>query len=160
MTRFAEDAYATIEYSTHEGSYISTWSIRKNRNGKLVSPHMELTDKKDGKPMDLKKSEVPGRNEALIGLNYDQFVKSIILSQGEFSKFLKADKNERGNLLEKITGTGIYRAIGRKVYERFKALERDIELAEGKSELISLLSKEERAAIEKETRESKTSLLH
>jgi len=155
LTRFADDAYATIEYTTRKGSYISTWSIRKNRNGKLVSPHMELTDKKNGKPMDLKKSEVPVRNEELIGLNYDQFVKSIILSQGEFSKFLKADKNERGNLLEKITGTGIYRSIGRKVYERFKTLERDIELAEGKSELITLLSKEEREEIEKETKVAK-----
>ena len=79
LTRFADEAYATIEYSTVEGSFISTWSIRRNRNGKLVSPHMELVDKKDGKPMDLKKSEVPGRNEELIGLNYDQFVKSLSL---------------------------------------------------------------------------------
>lgn len=148
LTRFASEAFASIEYTTADGSFISTWSIRRNRNDKLVSPHMELIDKKDGKPLDLKKSEVPGHNEELIGLNYDQFVKSIILSQGEFSKFLKADKNERGTLLEKITGTGIYRNIGRKVYERFVTLKREIETAEGKSEMIKLLSEEEIKEIE------------
>lgn len=152
LTRFADEAYASIEYSTADGSFISTWSIRRNRNGKLVSPHMELIDKKDGKPMDLKKSEVPGQNEELIGLNYDQFVKSIILSQGEFSKFLKADKNERGTLLEKITGTGIYRSIGRKVYERYVNLKRDIETAESKSEMIQLLSDEQIKEIEKQSK--------
>ena len=152
LTRFADEASASIEYTTAEGAFISTWSIRRNRNGKLVSPHMELIDKKDGKPMDLKKSEVPGRNEEIIGLYYDQFVKSIILSQGEFSKFLKADKNERGTLLEKITGTSIYRAIGRKVYERFVTLKREIETAEGKSEMIKLLSEEEVKEIESQSK--------
>jgi exonuclease SbcC len=58
---------------------------------------------------DLKKGDVPAKNAEIIGLNYDQFVKSILLSQGEFARFLRAKPEERGDLLEKITGTGIYR---------------------------------------------------
>jgi len=158
LTRNTDDAYATIEYTTRTGSYISTWSIRRNRNGKLVSPHMDLVDKKDGKALDLKKSQVPGENERLIGLSYDQFVKSIILSQGEFAKFLKADKNDRGKLLEKITGTGIYRQIGAAVYERFKEMEKDIEGKASKSELIELLTVEEIKEINTQIEEAKKSI--
>ena len=75
----------------------------------------------DNSLLDLKKSEVPGKNEELIGLNYDQFIKSVLLAQGDFAKFLSAKKEERGELLEKITGTGIYRQLGIMAFERFKA---------------------------------------
>ena len=87
---------------------------------------MFLYDSK-GQPLDLKKSEVPQQNESIIGLKYDQFIKSIILSQGEFAKFLKADKNERGQLLEDITGTSIYRNIGKKAYEKHKEANQQLE---------------------------------
>ena len=65
------------------------------RNGNFRDYEMTLQDA-NGKYFDLKRSEIPAKNEEIIGLNYDQFIKSIILSQGEFSKFLKSDKNERG----------------------------------------------------------------
>ena len=159
LTRNTDNAMASIEYTTRSGSYISTWTIRKNRNGKLVSPHMDLVDKKIGKPMDLKKSQVPGENEKIIGLSYDQFVKSIILSQGEFAKFLKANKNDRGNLLEKITGTGIYREIGAAVFERFKVMEKDISVKKDKSEFIKLLDEDALNEITSQVGEAKKSVL-
>jgi exonuclease SbcC len=143
LTRFTDNAYASIVYSTREGQYESRWSIRRKRTGKLESPHMEIIDLNEGKVLDLKKSEVPKENERLIGLNYDQFVKSIILSQGEFSKFLKANKNERGTLLEKITGTEIYRKLGAKVYEKFKDKEKTINDNKNRVDMVTLLSEEE-----------------
>ena len=63
---------------------------------------------------------MPQKNAELIGLNYQQFVKSIVLSQGEFAQFLKAKHEDRAELLEKITGTDIYRSLGKKAYEKHK----------------------------------------
>lgn len=120
LTRNQTEAYARITYRCKEGIFTSTWSISTNRNGKLRDYHMEITDAQSETIIDLKKSDVPGKNEGLIGLNYDQFIKSVVLAQGEFAKFLQVPKKERGALLEKITGTEIYRRIGMEVYLRHK----------------------------------------
>ena len=50
--------------------------------------------------LDLKKSDVPGKNEELIG-KYDQFIKSVVLAQDN-CKICQVPKKERGALLEKI----------------------------------------------------------
>ena len=40
------------------------------------------------------------------------------MAQGEFAQFLNAKKADRGALLEKITGTGIYRQLGMRAFEK------------------------------------------
>ena len=154
MTHYTDSAYASIEYTTSKGSYISEWKVDRARTGTLKDHEMHIFDKQDGKYLDLKKSEVPSMNEELIGLNYDQFAKSIILSQGQFSKFLKAGKNERGILLEKITGTEIYRKIGSRVYDKYVQTKKGIENQESSFEFIEILKEAERVSIEEQLQRS------
>ncbi|GGD74355.1 nuclease SbcCD subunit C [Emticicia aquatilis] len=117
LTKGERECYVEVEYSCKSGSFVSKWWIEMNRNQNLNDYGMEITDLQTGQLLPLKKSEVPKRNEELIGLSYDQFIKSILLSQGEFAKFLKSGKDERGKLLEDITGTQIYRKLGKKTFE-------------------------------------------
>lgn len=134
LTRNTQEAYASVDYECHSGAFRSTWSISVNRNGKLRDYELELISLDKGQHIDLKKGEVPAKNELLIGLNYDQFVKSILLAQGEFAQFLKVSKSERGELLEKITGTGIYRELGKKAFEKKQQFGKELErLRERKS---------------------------
>lgn len=118
LTRNTDEAFASVEFECTKGIFRSTWSISTNRNQKLRPYDMELTDVETNKNIDINRSHVPAKNEELIGLSYDQFIKSIMLAQGEFAKFLKVNKSERGELLEKITGTSIYRALGKKAFEK------------------------------------------
>jgi exonuclease SbcC len=117
LTKGERECAVEIEFSCKSGSFVSKWWIEMNRNQNLNDYGMEITDLQTGQLLPLKKSEVPKRNEDLIGLSYDQFIKSILLSQGEFAKFLKSGKDERGKLLEDITGTQIYRKLGKKAFE-------------------------------------------
>jgi len=126
LTRNQKNAMARITYSCKSGIYSSQWSIEINRNNNLNDYEMELHDHQAGKLLDLKKSLIPGKNEELIGLNYEQFIKAVLLAQGEFAQFLRAKKDERGELLEKITGTGIYRQLGIKAFEKNKEANLDI----------------------------------
>ncbi|RKS53653.1 exonuclease SbcC [Gillisia mitskevichiae] len=126
LTRNQKEAYARVTYQCKYGIFSSQWSISTNRNEKLREYEMQISSVEDGAILDLKKSDVPGRNEELIGLNYNQFIKSVVLAQGDFAQFLRAKKDERGELLEKITGTGIYRKLGVKAFEKFKASNSDI----------------------------------
>lgn len=120
LSRNSKDCYAAVDYEINKKQYRSKWSISINRNGNLNSSQMELAILPSGKLLTNKKSEVPAENEKIIGLNYSQFAKSVVLSQGEFAEFLKTDKKTRSELLEKITGTEIYRQLGVAAYEKNK----------------------------------------
>ena len=120
LTRNQKEAFARVTYQCRFGVFSSEWSISTNRNDKLREYEMEISSIETGALLDLKKSDVPGKNEELIGLNYNQFIKSVVLAQGDFAQFLRAKKEERGELLEKITGTGIYRKLGIKAFEKYR----------------------------------------
>ncbi len=117
LTRGEKECAVEVEYVCKSGVFVSKWWINVNRNNNLNDYGMEIVDKAKDQIITNKKTEVPDKNQSLIGLNYDQFVKSILLSQGEFSKFLKSGKDERGKLLEDITGMQIYRLLGKKAFE-------------------------------------------
>lgn len=117
LTRGEKECAVEVEYVCKSGVFVSKWWININRNNNLNDYGMEIVDKAKDQIITNKKTEVPDKNQSLIGLNYDQFVKSILLSQGEFSKFLKSGKDERGKLLEDITGMQIYRLLGKKAFE-------------------------------------------
>ena len=144
VTRNTGEAMAEVTYACPAGVFTSKWSISSTRNNTLRDHQMELFDEA-GLPQDIKKAEVPAKNAAQIGLNFDQFVKAILLAQGDFSAFLKARADERGALLEKVTGTEIYRRLGivafQKNKEQSEALERLMD--EAKSRENTLLSPED-----------------
>lgn len=144
MTRNATDCYAEVEYIVNQKTYRSHWSIERNRNNNLNDRKQEIIDVTTGAILESGKSAVPAKNEELIGLSYDQFVKAMVLSQGQFSKLLQAKRDERNKLLEDITGAKDYRSIGIAVFRRFRAAsdickEQEIRLGE-----VELLPDEEK----------------
>lgn len=127
LTRNTKEAFAEVKYQCKQGIFTSRWGIAASRTGRLQDYTLELSDV-NGDILDLKKSEVPQKNEELIGLNYDQFVKAIVLAQGDFDAFLKAKGDERGRLLERITGSWIYRELGKAAYQKNKSLGMQLEI--------------------------------
>jgi len=161
ITRGTSDCYAEVEYQVNGNSYRSKWSISRNRNQNLRDYEMELSQLNEQGEWDIlerAKRLVPGCNADITGLNYDQFIKSIVLSQGEFAKFLKANANERSELLEKITGTEIYRQIGKAAYTKLKEQEALITAIDNKMQGIELLPPEERESIEEKSKTLKVEL--
>lgn len=139
MTHFTNDAYAEIEYETKKRIYRSTWRISRAKTGNLKDYEMKLATIPENIYEDLKKSEVPAENEKILGLKYDQFIRSILLSQGDFARLLKSDEKERAKLLEDITGSQIYRVIGKTIYEKAKIKEEEIRSLKQQSGMIPLL---------------------
>lgn len=140
LTKNTDDCYAEVEYKINETIYRSNWSMRRTRTGSLDDRKHELTNVSTNEIISSSKSDVPTKNEEIIGLNYKQFTQSMILAQGQFSKLLLAKKDDRNKLLEEITGTSIYRKIGAQVYFTFKDAEkkvRDQELKMGETVLLT-----------------------
>ena len=126
ITRNTREAYAAVTYSCDSGIYRSIWSVHITRNNTMADYKMEIADYKTGKLLPLKKSEIPKKNEALIGLSYEQFIRAIVLAQGDFAKFLKSKKDERNELLEQITGTEIYRELGIMAFRNAREVENKV----------------------------------
>ncbi|MDR1441139.1 MAG: SMC family ATPase [Bifidobacteriaceae bacterium] len=53
-----------------------------------------------------------------IGLSREQFVQTVVLPQGRFASFLKADNEERRVLLQRIFGTKIYQDLADELKNR------------------------------------------
>jgi exonuclease SbcC len=141
-------AYAEIEYEVGGKAYRSRWSIKKNRNGNWNNYEMEIAflpeGQTEGQLLPIKGlSEFPKKNEELIGLTYDQFIRSIVLAQGAFDQFLKSRAAERSKMLERITGTEIYRQLGQRAHQVNKTYDERIRDKRQEVELIKVLSDEE-----------------
>jgi len=149
MTRNMKSCYAEVDYRANGREYRSHWSIERNRNNRLRSRKQELFDIQANTIVE-EGVTTPNKNEEIIGLSYDQFVKAMVLSQGEFSKLLQAPRNERNKLLEDITGAKSYRRIGSAVYNRFRAIDKEIALKKAGLETFELLHPEVIAEKEKE----------
>ncbi|NEN25060.1 AAA family ATPase [Cryomorpha ignava] len=141
MTRNMKSCFAEVEYRVKGKDYRSHWSIERNRNNNLNARKQEIVEVATGTIIDTG-TKTPDKNEEIIGLSYDQFVKAMVLSQGEFSKLLQAPRNERNKLLEDITGARSYREIGRAVFMRYAGLKKKVELKEAGLESIELLTPE------------------
>ncbi|HEU0101033.1 MAG TPA: SMC family ATPase [Mycobacteriales bacterium] len=49
--------------------------------------------------------------DGLLGMSADQFFQVVLLPQGEFARFLRAESKERGQLLQRLFGTERFRAV-------------------------------------------------
>lgn len=86
----------------------------------------------------------------LTDLTFEQFRRTVLLAQGDFDAFLRADSKERADLLEKITGASVYAEISKRVYLRTKAALEALDHLRRRRDEIGLLPAEARAALESE----------
>lgn len=154
------DAYAEVEYELSGQAYRSRWSINKNRNGNWNDYEMEVAELPANKLLTEKKREVPGFNSTKIGLTYEQFIRSMVLAQGAFDKFLRASAGERSKLLEQITGTDIYRRLSQRAHTQNKIYEEELRDKQQVIELVQLLDADQLNKLKAEQQGIETRLIH
>ena len=150
MSRHCGECSAEVEFEVPKGTYRAVWErhrSRKKPDGALQQPKRYIYDKA-GEPLAQQIREAEVKIEELLGLNYDRFLRSVLLAQGEFARFLKADANERAELLESLTGTEIYSRLGRLAFEEANKRENDLKAKEVGLEQIVILGNEARQEIE------------
>jgi len=86
--------------------------------------------------------------EELIGVDFQHFTKSMVLSQGLFDSFLKSESQERLNLLEKVVSTTVYADISKNVFQRAVSESRTFERMEVLLKNLVYLEPEKRKALE------------
>lgn len=104
LTRGKKEGYSKLTFLANNGSiYRAEWHVRFQRvryeNAKTalykITRNGEETTEKTADW-----NELPN----IIGLDYDQFLRTVLIAQGSFANFLTAKENERYELLEKLIG--------------------------------------------------------
>ena len=146
MTYGAKNCYAKVTFECGGTVYSARWDQHRSvRTNKLQKYSWVLTNETSQtvEASFSKQSEIEATMTRVIGLDFGQFTKSMMLAQGEFNKFLKCNENERAAILEKLTGDGIYRKIAVAVHDLYASANKAVEDIEFKIGDVNLLSDEE-----------------
>ena len=150
MNRESGECSAEVEFLLPAGKFRATWQMRRARSrpdGALQTPKRYVYDS-EGNPIAEQISEANARIVELTGLDYERFLRSAMLAQGDFDRFLSAKPTERSELLEALTGTSIYSRIGEETFGETKRKEEKIESLEQAWKSIEIMSAEQRAEAE------------
>jgi DNA repair protein SbcC/Rad50 len=94
--------------------------------------------------------------EALERMTVDDFHRSMLLAQGEFSLFLKADAKGRADILERITDTSDYTELGRRAAERNRQEQEKVRDLASQLKGMQVLGEEERTVLETQRNDAKS----
>jgi exonuclease SbcC len=145
MTYGSKNCYAKVTFECRGNLYSACWDQhRAARTNKLQKYSWVLLNETTGstEASFSKQSEIEATMTRIIGLDFDQFTKSMMLAQGEFNKFLKCKENERAAILEKLTGDSIYRKIAVAVHDLYASANKAVEDVENKIGAVTLLTEE------------------
>ena len=152
LRRGAGEGFAEVDFLGKDGRrYRARWSVwraRKLAEGRFRPQEMTLTDVVTQQQFGRTKSEVLKAIEERLGLSFDQFRRSALLAQNEFAAFLRADANERAELLERMTGTEVYSRVSMAAHQRHKEVQEELAKLEQGVAAIARLSDEDRVAVE------------
>ena len=120
MRRGTGESWVKLTFLGNDGlHYEAEWSVaraHKKSTGRIQPKNWTLHIVEQDCTI-TKDAEISSEINKAIGLDFNQFCRTTMLAQGEFTKFLNSKDDEKSSILEKITGVNIYSRIGAKVYE-------------------------------------------
>ncbi|HQJ90827.1 MAG TPA: AAA family ATPase, partial [Paludibacteraceae bacterium] len=135
---------ASVDFETDDKRrYRAIWQVRRSRNqpdGKMQNISRELIDIESGHS---ENKNVQKLIDDLIGLNFEQFTRSVLLAQNQFAKFVNSEVNERAEILEMLTGTDIYSKISAEIFQQNNDAKTALNAAKEKIEGIKTLDEAE-----------------
>jgi DNA repair protein SbcC/Rad50 len=153
MSSQTGECYAEVLFESQTGRFRCHWEqrrARKKAEGNLQDQEHQIVDADTGKPIETKKSLVGGVIEKKTGMDFDRFTRSILLAQGGFDTFLKADVEQKSKILEQITGTEIYSEISRRVHERHRDEREKLNILNAETSSIVMLEAEQEKEIKED----------
>lgn len=159
LRRGTGEGYAELLFENDEGTpYKARWAVaraHKRVDGKMQNAARMLQNLSTNYTVT---KDVTEEVEALLGLTFEEFCRTTMLAQGEFTKFIQSTSKEKSDILEKLTGTEIYSEISKKIAELYSEKKSDYDKKKTLVEGIVLYSEEDKAARRQEIEEHQTAI--
>lgn len=155
MSLGTSECMAQVDVQIGDKYYRFVWQQRRaggKNDGKLQAVRREISTIKhandhQGELLETKPSLCDKKAVQIMHMTFEQFTRSVMLAQGNFSAFLKADAGEKGEILEQITGTEIYAKISTKAFEIEKAKRQELASLQEKLDGHHIMSDDEYTAL-------------
>ena len=141
LRKGTNDGKAEVWFEIGNEEYVATWQMHRTRNGKYDMTNrrkLEVVKGEERIVLETKIDAVNQRVTELVGLTYDQFVRSVMLAQGQFNTFLTSEKAKQTEILEMLTGTEVYSKIADIVGKHKNEAKNEVDKA---AELYNSLNK-------------------
>ena len=128
VRRGATAASAVVELVGNDGKpYEARWSVdaitRGGNRGKFKEAEWTWKDCSKGGITYTLGKDVDQVAKAAVGLGFEQFCRTTLLAQGQFTKFLLGDEDSKAEILEKLTSTEKFKKFGIAIGEKYAKLE-------------------------------------
>jgi len=147
MSRQTGECSAEVDFSCAAGTFRGVWQLQRARrkpDGKIQPAKRRLVALPGDTIIAESIKDTDAKILELTGLDYDRFLRSVLLAQGDFAAFLKAGPKERTDLLQQVTGTFIYQNISRAAYGRADAAQQAHAILINTHAAVAVLTSEER----------------
>jgi len=154
MRKNTAEAYVTLTFiGTDDIHYEATWYVQranKKLEGRIQNVKRTLKNLDTGKSLQNTKEINNYIKDHALGMDLNQFCRTTMLAQGEFTQFLKGKDEEKASILAKITNSSGYKEIGSKIYQIWSEKKTDWNLAKERVMNVVTLDDETVAAKQKE----------
>jgi len=137
-----------LRFSINDKSYkiIREWGKREKDN-KNDFNEAKLFDETNNLISGQKVTDFNAQIEQITNLKYEQFSKTILLPQGEFVAFLKADPKDKVQILAKLTNEDVLKQIEIRTNDKYIEIKREFDRLEEIKANIKLFDEGELNAI-------------
>lgn len=126
--------------------YFVSRTFKRDKQGSVKTNGVKLcdiTDKEQPIVLEEKVTDVNRQIIEIIGLNCEDFTRSVVLPQGKFSDFLRLSGKDRRNMLERIFALQEYGSqLSQKLSNYKKGVEKDYTFVDGRLKSYEGVSKE------------------
>ncbi|MFP4600855.1 MAG: AAA family ATPase, partial [Persicimonas sp.] len=137
------------------------WRAHDHADGRPQKPRRELHQLDDDGEWSVLVSSTKEKDfrdpfdHVLDGMSLNDFLRSVMLAQGEFSALLKAEDADKASILERLTDTGDYQKLGWLAHQRWQKEKKELERLDEQVGNFDGATPDEIAATEQELDEKK-----
>lgn len=168
LSQGADKGFAEVVFSVDGSRYLAEWRAKRKKNGEIKT-EVKLINHDTGKLItsrgkgkgnqDMADMSVEEAVSKILGIDFGAFKRSILLAQGEFASFLKADAEKKREILEATTGMSIYELLKDTLNQQVKKISHDYDVASAGLEGIQEVTPEQIEAARVELKSVEDKLL-
>ncbi len=160
----AIDAFSRVTFENNNAVYEAFWGIRiADKSGKKyknIKEEVSLKNLTTDAILATQKRTLITEVSRVTQLDYNQFLRSVMLAQGDFASFLLAKGPDKGRLLEQITGEQIYKKIGQGILDRKSKEETKLREIQSKINSEDVLTEERKTALTEKNTELDSNIIN